>query len=190
MNTATATIELSDTTRASLQKVIETAVIDHASLRQEAGEEAANASRLVAASSAGVRICEGLQREAVEQARSAGRSWAELGALMGITRQAAQQRFAPTASKQWFTKEWVALHEGHEIVVRNSWTGGAKLFVDGEQVAENRDLFAIDKRRVMMSARVGRKDGTTFLVEIYAYALLSVSVKIVVDGRQIGGELF
>ncbi|QNA90671.1 hypothetical protein G4G28_23075 [Massilia sp. Dwa41.01b] len=190
MTTTATPTELSATQRASLHRAIESAVIDHASLSKDPGDEALNASRLVAASSAGLQICEGLQKEAVQRARGAGRSWAELGALMGITRQAAQQRFAPSASKEWFTKEWVAVHEGHEIIVRNSWTGGARLFVDGVQVAENREFLALDKRRVMMSAQVPRKDGSAFLVEIHAYALLTVSVKIVVDGKQIGGEVF
>ena len=36
----------------------------------------------------------GALRRAVDEARAAGHSWAEIGAALGITRQAAFQRFA------------------------------------------------------------------------------------------------
>ena len=147
-----------------------------------------NALRLAAASTAGLQICENLQKEAVQNARRAGRSWSELGALMGITRQAAQQRFAP--SKEWFVQEWVATFEGHDLMVRNSWNGGIRLFVDGEQVAENRQLFSIRTERPLLTASVAREKGKPFLVEIFASAVFSVNVKFVVDGKQVGGEVF
>jgi len=181
---------LSPEQRANLQHAIEAAVVAHARLADTPDAEAGNTLRLLAASSAGLQICEGLQQEAVGRARGAGRSWAELGTLMGITRQAAQQRFTPSGKKAWFAKEWVAHWDGHDIRVRNSWNDGLKLFVDGEQVAENGSMFALDKNRPFVAATVTRADGKTFLVEVYAYALLSVSVKIVVDGKQIAGDVF
>lgn len=176
--------------RASLQHAIEAAIVAHASLVDTPDAEADNALRLAAASSAGVQICESLQKEAVAKARQAGRSWAELGALMGITRQAAQQRFTPSGKKEWFAKEWIGTWDGVEIKVRNSWNDGLKLFVDGEQVAENGSMFALDKTRPLLTVSVARADGTSFLVEVFAYAMLTVSVKIVVDGKQIAGEAF
>ena len=181
---------LSPEQRASLQQSIEAAVVAHAGLADTPDAGADNALRLLAASSAGLQICEGLQKETVGRARQAGRSWAELGALMGITRQAAQQRFTPSDKKEWFVQEWVANWEGREIKVRNSWTGGMRLFVDSEQVAENRQLFALDKDRALLAVTLPREDGTAALVEVFAYALLSVSVKIMVDGKQIAGEVF
>jgi hypothetical protein len=39
------------------------------------------------------RMCERLQKEAVQHARRADHAWATIGELMGISRQAAQQRF-------------------------------------------------------------------------------------------------
>jgi len=181
---------LSPDQRASLQHAIEAAVVAHANLVDTREAEADNALRLLAASSAGLQICEGLQKDAVGKARQAGRSWADLGTLMGITRQAAQQRFTPSGSKEWFVKEWLATWEGSEIKVRNSWNDGLKLFVDGEQVAETRQVFALDKTRPVAAATVARPDGKSYLVEVFAYALFSVSVKIVVDGKQIAGEVF
>ncbi|WP_305821707.1 hypothetical protein [Massilia brevitalea] len=176
--------------RASLQHAIEAAVVAHASLVDAPDAEADNALRLAAASSAGVQICEGLQKEAVGKARQAGRSWAELGALMGITRQAAQQRFTPSGKKEWFPKEWIGTWDGIEIKARNSWNDGLKLYVDGLQVAENGGMFALDKTRPFVAVTVARADGKTFLVEVFAYALFSVSIKIVVDGKQIAGDVF
>lgn len=190
MHTPTQPGPLAPEQRASLQQAIESAVITHAALGDAPDADADNALRLAAASSAGVQICEELQKEAVQNARRAGRSWAELGALMGITRQAAQQRFAPSGTKEWFVKEWVAHYDGHDITVRNSWNDGMKLFVDGEQVAENRQTFALDKTRPLMAASVRRADGKAILVEVFAYALFTVGVKIVVDGKQVGGEVF
>ena len=191
MTTATPTQPgpLSNEQRQSLRRAIESAVIDHAALT-EASDDAGNALRLAAASSAGLQVCEHLQKEAVQNARRAGRSWSELGALMGITRQAAQQRFAPSASKEWFVQEWIATFEAHELMVRNSWNGGIRLFVDGEQVAENRQMLALSKEEPLLSASVAREKGEPFLVEVFAHALFSVSVKIVVDGKQVGGEVF
>lgn len=190
MPTAIQPGSLSDQQRQDLQRAIESAVIAHAALNDAPDDDADNALRLAAASSAGLHICETLQKEAVQHARRAGRSWAELGSLMGITRQAAQQRFAPSTSREWFAQEWVAGFEGYDIRVRNSWNGGMRLFVDGEQVAENRQLFSIDKKRALLTASVARKGGAPFMVEIFVHALFGVSVKIVVDGKQIGGEVF
>ncbi len=192
MTTATAVQAgpLSDQQRQDLQRAIESAVVAHAALTDVPEDDADNALRLAAASSAGLQICETLQKEAVQHARRAGRSWAELGALMGITRQAAQQRFAPSASREWFAQEWMATFGDREIRVRNSWNGGMRLFIDDEQVAETRQLFALDKDHPLLTATVERKGGAPFLVEIFAHALFWVSVKIVVDGKQVGGEVF
>ena len=136
-----------------------------------------------------MKICETLHKKAVHNARLAGRSWSELGALIGITRQAAQQRFTPSTPKEWFVTEWIARFEEHEIAVRNSWNGGIRLLLDGQQVAENRMMFTLDKDRPVLSALGARDKGGPFLIEVFAHALFSVRVKIVVDGKQIGGEV-
>ena len=185
--TTTRLSPLTSAQQQSLHSAIELTVIDHAGLTPD--DDGDNALRLVAASSAGVHICETLQKEAVHKARLAGRSWAELGALIGITRQAAQQRFTPSTPKEWFVTEWIALFEGHEITVRNSWNGGIRLCVDGKQVAASDKFIAMNKERPALSAWVARDKGESFLVEVFAYALFSVRVKIVVDGKQIGGEI-
>jgi len=51
--------------------------------------------RLVAATRIGAEQTSRLLREAIGGARSAGHSWDVIGRLLGVSRQAAQQRFAP-----------------------------------------------------------------------------------------------
>jgi len=51
--------------------------------------------RLVAIGTA-MNALEHLERTNVDQARAAGRTWAEIGALYGLTKQGAQQRFRGT----------------------------------------------------------------------------------------------
>ncbi|MFH8788220.1 hypothetical protein [Streptomyces roseoverticillatus] len=50
--------------------------------------------RLVAATRTGAQETSRLLREAVQGARAAGHSWDTIGRLLGVSRQAAQQRFA------------------------------------------------------------------------------------------------
>ncbi|MET9323440.1 hypothetical protein ABZX75_25095 [Streptomyces sp. NPDC003038] len=50
--------------------------------------------RLVAAARVGAEESSRLLREAVQGARSAGHSWDTVGGILGVSRQAAQQRFA------------------------------------------------------------------------------------------------
>ena len=54
--------------------------------------------RLVAATRTAAEETSRLLREAVDGARRAGHSWETLGRLLGVSRQAAQQRFGPAAS--------------------------------------------------------------------------------------------
>ena len=52
----------------------------------------------VAAASEAVRAGEAKLRESVEIARAHGRSWNEIAMALGVTRQAARQRFSDRAS--------------------------------------------------------------------------------------------
>jgi len=181
--------QLSEVNYQNLQRSIESIVIDHAELT-DLRDEADKAFRVAAVSSAALHICGDLQKAAIHNARRVGRSWSELGNLMAITRQAAQQRFTPLTPKEWFVTEWMAVFEQHEIRVRNSWTGGISIFVDGHQVAENRKLVSLNKESAVLSAWVAREKAEPFLVEVFAYALITVRVRITADGKQIAGEVF
>lgn len=53
--------------------------------------------RQIASVSEAVRADEARLREAVERARAAGRSWNQIGIALGVSRQAARQRFTDKA---------------------------------------------------------------------------------------------
>jgi hypothetical protein len=81
---------------ATLRSEIERAVLAHAGFD---GSPKASGSEslldLIDACNLALEECAMLQRNAVHQARRAEVSWAAIGEHLGITRQAAQQRFAP-----------------------------------------------------------------------------------------------
>jgi hypothetical protein len=54
--------------------------------------------REIAAASAAMRADEARLREAVESARGRGRSWNDIGVALGVSRQAARQRFSGKVS--------------------------------------------------------------------------------------------
>jgi hypothetical protein len=57
-----------------------------------------HALRMVAATDAAVRHGSALRADAVTSARHCGHSWAAIGSVLGISRQAAQQRFGAAAT--------------------------------------------------------------------------------------------
>jgi hypothetical protein len=82
----------------ALRNDIERAVLAHAGFEDSAGgNDPDSLLRLVDSCSLAVEECGLLQKNAVHQARRAEVSWAAIGEHLGITRQAAQQRFAPEA---------------------------------------------------------------------------------------------
>lgn len=50
-------------------------------------------------------VAERLEDEAVVQARKAGHTWSEIGALFGLTKQGAQQRFRPVPTAEHAPRE-------------------------------------------------------------------------------------
>ena len=89
---------------AGLRNDIEKAILTHAGLAKDSETDPASLLRLVDATSEAVELCGKLQRAAVHQTRRADLPWSEIGAVMGITRQAAQQRFAPEEDSQPLTE--------------------------------------------------------------------------------------
>jgi hypothetical protein len=85
--------EFSDQT--GLRNDIEKAILTHVGLSKDSETDPATLLRLVDATSESIELCGKLQRAAVNQARRSDIPWSEIGSVMGITRQAAQQRFAP-----------------------------------------------------------------------------------------------
>ncbi len=82
------------TQRQQLRSDIEKAVFDYAGTPAKTPTEPGVFLQLIDATQVAIEECNLLQRAAVHQARRADNSWAAIGDLLGITRQAAQQRFA------------------------------------------------------------------------------------------------
>lgn len=80
----------------ALGEAILTGVFEDGAWRSEAGEELDLVRRTAAADA----IVGDLLRQAVGAARSAGHSWAAIGAVLGMSRQAVQQRFGGTADHE------------------------------------------------------------------------------------------
>jgi hypothetical protein len=89
---------------AGLRIDIEKAILTHAGVSKVSKTDTASLLRLVDVTSEAAELCEKLQRDAVHQARRAEIPWSEIGAELGITRQAVQQRFAPEEVPQSLTK--------------------------------------------------------------------------------------
>ena len=269
----------------SLREAIEATVMAHARLAKEIDNDPGGFLRLTGVSTEALQTCEGLQKEAVQQARRADHSWAEIGALLGISRQAVQQRFAPDAlgpvdlqgkrritwttsenemeilktvgragyhlvslggvsmdfeqsnstwehrrevssevdSKQaklaaegweyvgrWFPfhyfkrvskekitlaselfpKEWTATYRGHTIRVRNAWNTGLKLFVGDTLWATTDKFLAVDKLTPVLRVKIDEESDQPFVIEIFGFALLSVKIRIAVNGEVIAGDNF
>lgn len=77
--------------------------------------------------------------------------------------------------------QWIAQHGGHEIRVVNTWTGGTRLYIDGECRDRNSGLWA-PRWTWWLSSRLECGDASSPLVEVYVEALLSVKAEIRVDG--------
>jgi hypothetical protein len=76
-----------------LRTAIEQAIVADAGIATRGAGSVDELFALIDASGRAADICAGLQRTAVEQARRSGASWAAIGDLLGISRQAAHQRF-------------------------------------------------------------------------------------------------
>ncbi len=83
-----------DPHHARLREAIEEAVVTRAGIDGVEPKNVASLLALVSASDHGRAICMQLQRTAVDQARRSGASWSAVGETLGVSRQAAQQRFA------------------------------------------------------------------------------------------------
>lgn len=87
--------------QARLRSDIEGAVLAHAGFEDTAGgTDRESLLKLLDACNLALDECGLLQKNTVHQARRAEVSWAAIGEHLGITRQAAQQRFAPEVEEE------------------------------------------------------------------------------------------
>lgn len=80
---------------AGLRNDVEKAILTHAGQAADPASDSHALLRLINATTEAVELCSKLQKSAVHQARRAEIPWSAIGDLMGMSRQAAQQRFAP-----------------------------------------------------------------------------------------------
>ena len=86
-------------------------------------------------------------------------------------------------------KIWIADVEGHPIRVENSWTGGAKLYVDGE-CRDTCTRLVASPGSPALSARLKANDLESPLIEVFMKAMFIIRAKICVNGKQVAGDAF
>ena len=84
-------------------------------------------------------------------------------------------------------KEWTTNVDGHHIRVVNTWSGGTRLYIDGECRDRNYGMFA-PGWRFWLSARLLQGDIRSPLVEVEVCALMRVKARILVDGTPVAGD--
>lgn len=66
---------------------------------------------------------------------------------------------------------------------------GLRLYVDGYCCASKNGLFAVSKSSPVLSYQVATTE-RSFQIDVYCFAIITVKVKISIDGRHIGGDRF
>jgi len=84
-------------------------------------------------------------------------------------------------------KEWTAQAAGHDIRVVNSWTGGTRLYINGDCRDRNHGLFALTWSR-WLSARLIPNDANSDLIEVYVVALINIKAQIRINGQYFAGD--
>jgi hypothetical protein len=87
-------------------------------------------------------------------------------------------------------KSVVCNYEGKSIRVINTLLK-CSLFVDDKLIAENKDLFALDPSKPLLSALNYPFVSGAKNIDVFAESgMVSVKIKICVDGQKIGGDKF
>ena len=84
-------------------------------------------------------------------------------------------------------KEWSTVVNGRNVRVVNSWTGGTKLYIDGECRDSNTGWFAPTKT-LWLSASLAQGAAESGLVQVFVRAIFSVKAQIVVAGKVVAGD--
>ncbi|GAB3238260.1 hypothetical protein GCM10027586_16080 [Kineococcus gypseus] len=93
------TDDLDEAVTARLHERIAAAVLEAAGASGDPSHDPATTLQLVAASRAAAEETSRLLRASIDGARSAGHRWDTIGSLLGVSKQAAQQRFGTPAGK-------------------------------------------------------------------------------------------
>lgn len=81
----------------------------------------------------------------------------------------------------------ITKYKDHYIRVENTWFSGASLYIDEQLVAHTNRQIATDGNEVLLSAKIDI-DGKTEQIDVSFQALLSVKIKISINGRYIAGD--
>lgn len=84
-------------------------------------------------------------------------------------------------------KEWKATVAGREVKVVNTWTGGTRLYINGDCRDRNSGMFA-PVWTDWMSARLIEGDPSSDLLEVRVVAIFGVKAQIVVNGKVVSGD--
>lgn len=79
--------------------------------------------------------------------------------------------------------------DGSKIRVENTWFHGLKLFFNDELLEYNKDSASVDKRVPIISKKISI-GGRERIIEVFARAIFTVKIKIVVDGVKVAGDNF
>jgi hypothetical protein len=152
---------------AGLRTDIEKAILTNAGLAGNPATDPEALLRLIDATCEALEVCATLQRTAVHQARRADIPWSAIGEWMGMTRQAAQQRFAPeeaVASPSKATRNIYGAHAFNEMQILETEGRAGFHLVDfgalyltvmaSDQVWEHRRVTAVNilAKRARMEA--------------------------------------
>ena len=89
-----------------------------------------------------------------------------------------------------FKREYVAHHGKNRIIAMNSWFGGAKLYINGDCVDTDKTWITTSSTALLRGS-VPNEDGSRSVVEVFGWTgLVSVKLKICVDGQWVGGDKF
>jgi hypothetical protein len=86
-------------------------------------------------------------------------------------------------------KVFNAQYKDTEIQVVNTWFGGCRLYIDGEEKDLCTEFFSVTGAKPCLSTVI-ESDGEEVLIEAFARAILSVKFKICANGEFIGGNEF
>jgi hypothetical protein len=87
-------------------------------------------------------------------------------------------------------KKLITTKIGDDVLkVENTWLGGLKLFLNGEIIDTHSSFFSVDKHSPVIAKRL-TVDGKVRLIEVFCHAVMSVNIKIVVDGEFLSGDQF
>jgi hypothetical protein len=84
-------------------------------------------------------------------------------------------------------KEWTTHFQAHVLRVTNSWTGGARLYVDGDCRDTHNGLFA-PTGTPALSARLEQGNPESPLIEVFMSAVFTVKAALCVNGVQVAGD--